>query len=72
MWQVGLSVNSKMSVVDNSLLGSVHRKAKTIIDHHHASSGFELVSKEEQICQQLHDVSFWKRAAGRFGQSLQL
>ena len=58
MWQVGLLVDSKVSVVDNSLLGSVHRKTKTIIDHHQASSRFELVSNEEQIRQQLHDVRF--------------
>ena len=59
MWQVGFSVDSKVSVVNNSFLGSVHRKTKTIIDHHQASSGFELVGKEEQIGQQLHDVSWF-------------
>ena len=57
-WQVGFSVSSQESVVDHSLLGSIHRKTKTIVNHPQASSGFELVSKEEQICKHFHDVRF--------------
>ena len=56
-WKSGFLVGGQEGEVNNVFLNAISRKAKSVTNQPQSRCEAELVSKEEEIGQQLHDVS---------------
>ena len=61
-WKIGFLVGGQEGEVNNSFLRAISRKAKSVTNHPQARCEAELVSKEEEIGQQLHYVRIENQA----------